>query len=79
MGKAYGTQWPHIPPGEVIDLPAGTEWMTTRLYASIYYNPSLNVSYHIEGNESVGYDVISYPYALCSLCQARRERYLYGD
>lgn len=66
-------------PEEGIDLPAGTELMAPRMSGWIYYNPGLNVSWHISGNDLLGYDIIQYPYALCEACKARREQYLYGD
>lgn len=78
MGFSFSRSW-HVKPGEAIDLPAGTEFMAARMFASIYYNPILNVSWHISGNQLVGYDIIQYPYPFCDLCRARREQYLYGD
>jgi len=53
--------------------------MAERGLSWIYYNPMLNVSWHITGNDLVGYDIIQYPFPFCDLCRARRERYLYGD
>ena len=78
MGHSFSRNW-HVKPGDSIDLPAGTEFMAARMYSTIYYNPVLNVSWHISGNQLVGYDVIQYPYPFCDLCRARREQYLYGD
>jgi hypothetical protein len=78
MGSTFSKKW-HVKPEDEIDLPPGTEFMAERGFAWIWYNPALNVSWHITGNGIVGYDIIQYPYAFCDLCRARREQYLYGD
>lgn len=78
MGHTFSRSW-HVKPEKAIDLPAGTEFMAQRLYSTIYYNPAMNVSWYISGNNLVGYDIIQYPFAFCDLCRARRERYLHGD
>lgn len=78
MAYTFSKNW-HVKPGDGIDLPSGTEFMADRGLSWIYYNPMLNVSWHIMGNDVVGYDIIQYPFPFCDLCRARREQYLYGD
>ena len=75
VSRLGAIQW-HVDPGETIDIPPGAELMAERQAAYIYYNPHINVSYYIAGNELVGWDVIQYPYPLCEKCEARREAFL---
>lgn len=67
------------PPGQDVILPIGSELMRSALMSWVYYNPYLNISYHITGSKSLGFSIIEYPYPLCPLCRQRRERFLqYG-
>lgn len=67
-------QW-HVPPGQEIQLPPGTEEMRGGLGYWVWYNPVLNRSYYITGYPAAGYDVIEYVGPLCSTCWERYRRY----
>lgn len=64
------------PAGQNVVIPQGSELMAARAFSWIYYNPHLNISYYINGSLRTGFQVIEYPYPLCSLCAERRRRYL---
>ena len=68
-------RWPYIPPGSIINLPQGTEFMRGGLGYWIYYNPYATKSYYITGTESNGYEVIEYDQPLCGECWERYRRY----
>lgn len=71
-------QWPHIPPGRQVHLPAGSELMRSGLGHTIYYNPRSNRSYYITGNNRAGWDVIEYDQPFCDLCWERYYQYRGG-
>jgi len=65
----------HVRPGEIIELPEGSEFMRRSGGSEIWYNPFINKSYYITGHPDLGWDVIEYDSPLCDQCWERYRRY----
>jgi len=65
-----------VRPGETIILPVGSELMRSGLGHQIWYNPIINKSYYMMGNNVDGWQIIEYDQPFCDLCWERREAFL---